>query len=115
MSFTSHDIHSFLGCSHWLVQHYPWLNTDTLAIRKALVKGVVQWSSAATKTIRTIKDMIVCLPPLKLPSDNTVLVVYTDASQFAWGGVLAEVGAPDANDHTSPDNKIICRFASGSF
>ena len=39
---TSHDIHSFLGCSHWLVQHYPWLSTDTLAIRKALVKGVVQ-------------------------------------------------------------------------
>ena len=31
------------------------------------------------------------------------------------GGVLAEVGAPNGDDNPSPDNKIICRFASGCF
>ena len=55
---TSHEIHSFLGCVHWLIQHYPWLSTDTLPIRRTLKQGVVSWSPVATATILTIKDMV---------------------------------------------------------
>ena len=109
---SSHDIHSFLGCAHWLVQHYPWLSTDTLPIRKALHKGVVSWSPAATKAVQTIKDVIQRLPPLKLPQDGSKVIVYSDASQFAWGGVLTEI---TTNNDEEVEQEVICRFSSGSF
>lgn len=105
---TPHDVHSFLGCTHWLVQHYPWLSTDTQPIRKALHKGVISWTLEATHAVQTIKDVIRRLPALKLPEDGTTLIVYSDASNSAWGGVLTEL------EQDSEDENI-CRFASGSF
>ena len=101
------DIHSFLGCSNWLINHYPWLSTDTLPIRKTMKKGVITWTSAASKAICTIKDMVLWLPPLKLPQAQIQLFVYSDASLFAWGGVLIEVN--------SLDQKFVFHFKNGNF
>ena len=43
-----------------------------------------------TQAVKTIKDKVQQLPPLKIPTDEGSYILETDASTFAWGGVLLE-------------------------
>ena len=43
-----------------------------------------------TNALKRIKEKVKQLPPLSLPQGSGQMVIETDASNKAWGGVLIE-------------------------
>ena len=43
-----------------------------------------------TNAVKTIKEKVKQLPPLPLPQGSSQMVIETDASNKAWGGILIE-------------------------
>ena len=41
-----------------------------------------------TNAVKTIKEKVKQLPPLSLPEGSGQMVIETDASNKAWGGIL---------------------------
>ena len=59
-----------------------------------------------TAAVRKIKQKVMELPPLSLPTGNGQLIIETDASSTTWGGVLIEAINGSEN---------ICGYGSGAF
>jgi len=57
-------------------------------------------------TIKRIKEKVLSLPPLSLPTGEGDFIIETDASNIAWGGVLLE---------KIDGVEVICAYTSGSF
>ena len=58
-----------------------------------------------TEAVRRIKEKVLSLPPLTLPSGERSLIIETNASNVKWGGVLIEKNG---------DTEEVCGYASGS-
>ena len=43
-----------------------------------------------TDAVKQIKEKVKQLPPLSLPQGSSQMVIETDASNKAWGGILIE-------------------------
>jgi len=59
-----------------------------------------------TDAVKQIKEKVKQLPPLSLPQGSGQMVIETDASNKAWGGILIEKHG---------DQEEICGYASGAF
>ena len=56
--------------------------------------------------VKTIKEKVKQLPPLSLLQGSNEMVIETDASNKAWGGILIQKHG---------DQEEICGYASGAF
>ncbi|KAK8493538.1 hypothetical protein V6N12_055103 [Hibiscus sabdariffa] len=61
------QILQFLGIVNYLRDFVPKISKYTNPLRKMLKKDPPQWSTAQSKAIKTLKDTLQHLPPLKIP------------------------------------------------
>ena len=59
-------------------------------MQQRLKNSPIPWNQAMTQAVKTIKEKVQQLPPLKLPINEGSYILETDASTFAWGGILLE-------------------------
>ena len=83
---------SFLG----LCSYYQRYVQDFAAIARSLHQVTEKtkefhWNPEAHKAFEQLKDCLTSTPILAFPSMNEPFILYTDASQFAIGAVLAQV------------------------
>lgn len=99
------QLQSFTGCLNWISSQYPMVAQDLVVFKSVERSKEFFWNKEFTSAVQKIKSICLQLQPLRLPGDKQ-LIVYTDASQEAWGGILCEEedGIP-----------IIYRYASGRF
>ncbi|KAK9008527.1 hypothetical protein V6N11_075416 [Hibiscus sabdariffa] len=83
------QILQFLGIVNYLRDFVPKISKYTNPLRKMLKKNLPQWSTTQSKAIKTLKDILQHLPPLKIPSDGKI-ILQTDASDKYWGAILFE-------------------------
>ncbi|KAK9043368.1 hypothetical protein V6N11_071713 [Hibiscus sabdariffa] len=73
--------------------------------KKQILQFLGIWSTAQSKAIKTLKEILQQLPPLQIPSDGK-RILQTDASDKYWGAILFE----------EKDNKRHhCGYKSGRF
>ncbi|KAK8972527.1 hypothetical protein V6N11_081642 [Hibiscus sabdariffa] len=99
------QILQFLGIVNYLRDFIPKISKYTNPLRKMLKKELPQWSTAQSKAIKTLKEILQQLPPLQIPSDGK-RILQTDASDKYWGAVLFE--EKDKKRH-------LCGYKSGRF
>ncbi|KAK8982972.1 hypothetical protein V6N11_054957 [Hibiscus sabdariffa] len=73
------QILQFLGIVNYLRDFVPKISKYTNPLRKMLKKNPPQWSMTQSKAIKTLKDILQHLPPLKIPSDGK-RILQTNAS-----------------------------------
>ena len=86
------EVKSFLG----LCSYYRRYVRDFAAIARPLHQLTEKtkefhWNPEAHKAFEELKDCLTSTPILAFPSMNEPFILYTDASQFAIGAVLAQV------------------------
>ncbi|KAK8526460.1 hypothetical protein V6N12_020931 [Hibiscus sabdariffa] len=99
------QILQFLGIVNYLRDFVPKISKYTNPLRKMLKKEPPQWSTAQSKVVKTLKDILQHLPPLQIPSDGK-RILQTDASDKYWGAILFE--EKDKKRH-------LCGYKSGRF
>ncbi|KAK9032918.1 hypothetical protein V6N11_017960 [Hibiscus sabdariffa] len=99
------QILQFLGIVNYLRDFVPKISKYTNPLRKMLKKEPPQWSTAQSKAVKTLKDILQHLPPLQIPSDGK-RILQTDASDKYWGAILFE--EKDKKRH-------LCGYKSGRF
>ncbi|KAK9032984.1 hypothetical protein V6N11_018026 [Hibiscus sabdariffa] len=83
------QILQFLGIVNYLRDFVPKISKYTNPLRKMLKKEPPRWSTAQSKAIKTLKEILQKLPPLQIPSDGK-RILQTDASDKYWGAILFE-------------------------
>ncbi|KAK8589939.1 hypothetical protein V6N12_024328 [Hibiscus sabdariffa] len=104
-NLSKRQVLQFLGIVNYLRDFVPKISKYTNPLRKMLRKDPPQWSSAQSKAMRSLKEMLQRLPPLQIPSYGK-RILQTDASDKYWGAVLFE--EKDKRRH-------LCGYKSGRF
>ncbi|KAK8487576.1 hypothetical protein V6N11_066561 [Hibiscus sabdariffa] len=104
-NLSKRQVLQFPGIVNYLRDFVPKISKYTNPLRKMLKKDPPQWSSAQSKAIRSLKEMLQHLPSLQIPSDGK-RVLQTDASDKYWGAILFE--EKDKKRH-------LCGYKSGRF
>ncbi|KAK8535312.1 hypothetical protein V6N12_056834 [Hibiscus sabdariffa] len=104
-NLSKRQVLQFLGIVNYLRDFVPKISKYTNPLRKMLKKDPPQWSSAQSKAIRSLKEMLQHLPSLQIPSDGK-RVLQTDASDKYWSAILFE--EKDKKRH-------LCGYKSGRF
>ena len=52
--------------------------------------GQKHFNSEDIKLVRTIKEKLKYLKPLKLPLDDNYFIIETDASELGWGAIIKQ-------------------------
>ena len=99
-------VQSFVGCLVWITSQYPFLANDLLPFKQLQRSKTFFWKEELTKATKLLKWRCKSLQPMKLP-DKGQLIIYSDASKEAWGGILCE--------EQPNGNLLICKYASGCF
>ena len=86
------QLQQFLG----LCNYYRKFIKDFAKIASQLFKllqkeNTWSWSEDCETAFKTLKDKLVSMPTLRQPYFNRKFILYTDASGFAIGAVLAQV------------------------
>lgn len=103
------QLERFLGTLNYVSSYFPkvaQLRIPLQAKLKQEIKWV--WTPTDSDLIRKIKKQIVNLPTLYNPAPEDELIIETDASGHAWGGILKA-------RKSGSTNEFICRYASGKF
>ncbi|KAL4336066.1 hypothetical protein GQ457_07G043400 [Hibiscus cannabinus] len=95
----------FLGIVNYLRDFVPKISKYTNPLRKMLKKEPPQWSTAQSKAVKMLKELLQQLPPLQIPSDGR-RVLQTDASDKYWGAILFE---------QKDKRRYLCGYKSGRF
>lgn len=103
------QLQRFLGCLNYVSGFYEHCADDRKLLNQLLRKdrSVKDWTDQHTKAIRKIKAKVRNLPSLHPINEEYLKIVYTDASDEGWGGVLCQ---------ESPKQELqICKYVSGSW
>ena len=94
-----HDVQAFLGlCNYYrrFVRNFAEISTPlTNLLHK---EKTFTWGTEESSAFETLKKRLVDAPLLRLPDPDLPLLVTTDASGFAVGGVLSQ----DSGDGNGP-------------
>ncbi|KAL0227938.1 hypothetical protein RCL1_004081 [Eukaryota sp. TZLM3-RCL] len=107
---TLKEVRSFTGAINFLRDWLPRIS-DEIAPIIALTKGSpksISWSPELDRRFAKIKEMIVNHIPLALPDKDCRVLISTDASDLAIGGVIWQEMPPGAPAGTAlKDRKVI--------
>ena len=100
------QLQQFLGTLNWINWQIPNLANKAKQLTDLLKKDQTKWTTSHSIFVADIKEIIRHLPILDILDPKLPIIIYTDASQFAWAGVLCNL----------QDTQVkVCRFASGKF
>ena len=84
------QLQRFLGSLNYIRPFYQGQATDIVLLQRRLRKSMPAWSREMTAAVKRIKEKVINLPALTLPTGKGNLIIETDASAHTWGGVLLE-------------------------
>ena len=82
------QLQRFLGSLNYIRPFYKAQAADILVLQKRLKKSPPPWTKEMTAAVQNIKEKVMKLPSLSLPTGDGQLIIETDASSSTWGGVL---------------------------
>ena len=82
-------LQSFIGLVNWCAKWVPNYGKIMKPLYDALKRKPFSWTKECQATFEHLKIVICSAPVLMHYSDEKPLVLVTDASQYAWGAVLA--------------------------
>ena len=89
---THTDAKSFLGLASYYRRYVPNFAAIAEPLHKAAEKSSpFKWTAEAQDAFDSLKDRLTTTPILAFPRLHLPFILYTDASQFAMGAVLAQV------------------------
>lgn len=101
------QLQRFLGILTYAESYIPKLAEMRKPLQAKLkVDTVWNWTDSDSKYVKKVKAKLTSFPFLYHPLPEDKLIIETDASDNAWGGILKAV---------NNDTEHICRYTSGSF
>jgi len=113
-----HDVKSvqqFMGLANYyrkFVPHFSNLAKPIVALTRK--DAEFRWTDHHQKCFEMIKEMLCDAPVLKYPDPQKPYVLFTDASKYAWGGLLTQVYEYPNGDKTEIVHHPI-HYVSGLF
>ena len=98
-------VKTLCGNLNYIRPFYKGNVDDIHLLQKRMKKNLPQWNKHMTNAVKTIKEKVKQLPPLSLLQGSGQIVIETNASNKAWGGILIEKHG---------DKEEICGYASGA-
>ena len=84
-------VRKFLGFVGYYRKFIPWYSDIARPLTNLTCKDeVFDWSGACQGAFEMLKEALLKEPILKYPDPNKPYVLYTDASKYAWAGVLTQ-------------------------
>jgi hypothetical protein len=99
------ELQGFLGILNYVNNFYPNAGFDREPLQQLLTKRKPQWTTTHTEAVQKIQHKIQNLPILTVPTSED-FILYTDASDVAWGGYLCFI---------KDEKEFIAEYASGVF
>ena len=78
------------GNLNYMRPFYKGQQDDIHLLRNQMKKNPPQWNKHITNVVKTIKEKFKQLPPLPLPQGSSQMVIETDASNKACGGIIID-------------------------
>lgn len=105
---TKKDIMAFLGLCGYYRRFIPDMATIAAPMCRLLQKTVDwQWDEECEYSFQALKKRLVSSPVLRSPDFARQFTIYTDASNYGWGAVLAQ--------HDDEGGEYVIQYASRSF
>ena len=106
------EVQQFLGIVNYASDYIK----DLPKLRKPLQELIkkhnkFEWTEEHTNTIKSLKTKVDNLPKLRLPKEDDLLELYTDASDIGWGAVLIAY----EKDDLDKEKPLICGYTSGTW
>ncbi|KAM7522596.1 hypothetical protein LguiA_012498 [Lonicera macranthoides] len=99
----------FLGTLNYISSYFPKIAHLRIPLQSKLKQEIKwTWTPSDSEVVRKIKKQVIDLPQLYNPGPEDYLIIETDASELAWGGVLK---AKRPNE----EGEYLCRYSSGTF
>ena len=83
------QVKQFLVVLNYVREFIPKAAKHISPLTKMLKKKPPPWGPSQTKAIQNLKEELLCLPTLYIPSDGKK-ILQTDASDKYWGAILLE-------------------------
>ena len=97
---TLSDLRGFLSlCSFYRKFIHKFADKVRLMTELTRHDSVEKWTEAHTKEFEGIKRALVEAPVLKAPDFSKAFVIHTDASDYALGGTLLQIGDDGVTEH----------------
>ena len=85
-------IRQFMGMVNFTIKHLPGINELAEPLNNLLRKNVPYvWTEKHTENFNKIKNLLTTAPVLSFPDETLKKVLYTDASNYAIGGMLGQL------------------------
>ena len=92
------ETRSFLGLANFYRRFVPHYSTIARALARATAGGATknhpeepfEWTDDCQKAFETLKEFLIKAPILKYPDPTKPYVLFTDASGYAWAGLLTQ-------------------------
>ena len=104
------DVRSFLGFVGFLrrsLQNYSSYTAPFTDLLKGITRKStkpIEWNASLEETFNKLKSLIVNAPTLAIPDPNQTFEVETDASDYAIGAALFQIGRPIAFESKKLDS-----------
>ncbi|CDP19016.1 unnamed protein product [Coffea canephora] len=105
-NLTKTQVQQFLGLVNYVREFIPKAAKHISPLTKMLKKAPPSWGSSQTQAIQKLKQELVNLPTLHIPTEGKK-ILQTDASDKYWGAVLLE--------EDNKGTRHYCGFSSGKF
>ena len=88
---TQKEVRRFLGFAGYYRKFIPKYSDIARPLTNLTRKDIdFEWSPACQIAFEMLKEMLLKEPILKYPDPNYGYILYTDASKYAWAGVLTQ-------------------------
>ncbi|MCG8623453.1 MAG: retroviral-like aspartic protease family protein, partial [Proteobacteria bacterium] len=88
---TQKEVRRFLGFTGYYRKFIPRFSDIARPLTNLTKKDVdFEWTKQCQDTFEMMKEMLLKEPILKYPDPNYGYILYTDASKYAWAGVLTQ-------------------------
>ena len=89
--YTQKEVRRFLGFVGYYRKFIPRYSDIARPLTNLTRKDIdFEWSKACQIAFEFLKEMLLKEPILKYPDPNYGYIFYTDASKYAWAGVLTQ-------------------------
>ena len=88
---TQRDVRRFLGFTNYYRKFIPRFADIARPLTNLTRKDIdFEWTPQCQQAFELMKEMLLKEPILKYPDPNYGYILYTDASKYAWAGVLTQ-------------------------
>ena len=103
---TLRELRAFIGLASYYRRFIPGFATISAPLNRLTKKGVSidSWNSVCTEAFNSLKHALISAPVLRSPDFTRQFTVYTDASEYGIGGILAQ--------HDDDNNEYVVCYAS---